>query len=277
MPRLIRRIVGKTAAFAEVARENGALEAVRLTALRATGSQAPRRMRIGGVDLFVRPGSPDIGVVRSCLGGEFDCLRHAYPADARGLILDAGGYIGAAAIALARMYPQATVLTVEPSAENLALLERNIAAYPNIRAIKAAVAPEDGGEIALRDRGTGPWGFSVVNTGSGKGTVLETVPIVGIGELIETYGEGHALIAKIDIEGAEAALFRAPAWLDRVGVLMVELHERFVPGCEDLFWEANADRFVFKPQNEKYVSVGKTHFGQRHPSKARAVHQASAS
>ncbi|WP_209426854.1 FkbM family methyltransferase [Pararhodobacter sp. SW119] len=253
---LLGRIDSKLAAFAGIARDNGTMAAARLTALKAARSKAPRKMRLAGEEFWVRPASPDIGVVRSCLGGEFDCLRHAYPADVTGLILDAGGYIGAAAVAFARMYPKATIVTVEPSAENFALLERNIAPYPNIRAIRAAIAPESGGQIELRDRGTGAWGFSVVRTDARDSRVLETVPTVGIEDLIDAHGAGRALIAKIDIEGAEADLFRTPAWLNRVGVMMIELHERIVPGCEGLFWHANAGRFAFKSGSEKYVSVG---------------------
>ena len=51
-----------------------------------------------------------------------------------GLIIDAGGYLGTAAIAFSEAYPDATVVTIEPSPENFALLVQNTAAYPNIRA-----------------------------------------------------------------------------------------------------------------------------------------------
>jgi FkbM family methyltransferase len=260
---MLRRLLRRTRALARLSRDNGFLKVLQFMRLRAAGSKAPIAMRFNDIDILIRPGTPDIHVAASCLGGEFNCLRHAYPAETTGLILDAGGYIGAAAVALARMYPQATILTVEPSAENFAILERNIAPYPNIRAIKAAIAPEGGGQIKLHDVGSGAWGFTVVEELGARGNLLESVPTVGISDLIDTYGGGYALIAKIDIEGAEVALFRTPGWLDKVGVMMIELHERLVPGCDELFWQTSARRFVFKPDNEKYVSVGSALFEKR--------------
>lgn len=271
--RLVGHISRKIRAYVRLASDTGAVEATRFAALRAMGSKKPHKLCIHGAEIMLRPASPDIGVIRSCLGDEFECLRYAYPTDAIGLILDAGGYIGAAAIALARMYPKATIVTVEPSTENFALLEYNIAPYPNIFAIKAAVAPESEGHMELYDRGTGAWGFTVVGSAR-NGRVLESVPLVGISDLLDTYGGGRALIAKIDIEGAEVALLRDPGWLDQVGVMMIELHERIVPGCEALFWKTSAQRFVFKAEKEKYVSVRPVHFATvtpgGHPTEIRA-------
>jgi len=38
-------------------------------------------------------------------------------------------------------------------------------------------------------------------------------------------------LAKIDIEGAEQEVFEDPRWLSGVKCLMIELHDRFRPGC----------------------------------------------
>lgn len=258
-----RRLVRRIKEFRRFAHEIGLVEASRLSLLRRMGSTDLRRMHLDGVEVLVRPASPDIRVARKSLGGEFDCLRHAWPADAEGLIVDAGGYIGTAAIALARMYPRARIVTIEPSTENFAILKRNTAAYPTITAINAAVVAVDRGPIELMDRGTGAWGFTIVDEKERKphpdGTRLpirESVETVSMDSVLDTYGAGRALIAKIDIEGAEMALFRHPGWLDRVRVVMIELHEKIVPGCDALFWQTNAGRFVFRPGPEKYVSVG---------------------
>lgn len=242
-------------AFRKLASDNGTIAATKLAALRIAGSSQPRQIRKNSIEFLVRPSGPDIEVVYSCLSGEFDCLRHAYPENVTGLIIDAGGHIGAAAVSLARLYPNATIITVEPSSENFELLTQNISPYPNIQAIHAAIMPKGGEHINMYDPGFGSWGFSTLKT---RGHVIENVPTVGIRDLLDQFGNGRALIAKIDIEGAETGLFREPNWLDEVGVLMVELHERFSPGCENVFWEANRERFVFKAGGEKFVSVGPT-------------------
>ena len=42
-------------------------------------------------------------------------------------------------------------------------------------------------------------------------------------------------VLKVDIEGSELDLFgRRTEWLGRVRVLVIELHDRFRPGCRDL-------------------------------------------
>ena len=76
------------------------------------------------------------------------------------LILDAGGYIGTAAIAFAKQYPSATIVSLEPNSNNYQLLAQNTATWRNIVAMNKALAPEPGGLI-LYDRGTGAWGFTL--------------------------------------------------------------------------------------------------------------------
>jgi hypothetical protein len=47
-------------------------------------------------------------------------------------------------------------------------------------------------------------------------------------------------ILKLDIEGAEKELFRAgfESWLPNTRLLIVELHDRMVPGCSKALFEA---------------------------------------
>jgi len=41
----------------------------------------------------------------------------------------------------------------------------------------------------------------------------------------------HIDLLKIDIEGSEKEVFEACDWQDRIGSAVVELHDRFRPGC----------------------------------------------
>jgi hypothetical protein len=48
---------------------------------------------------------------------------------------------------------------------------------------------------------------------------------------LKQYGAKRALIVKVDIEGGEAALFRAhTGWLDHTDLLTVETHDWLFPG-----------------------------------------------
>jgi hypothetical protein len=43
----------------------------------------------------------------------------------------------------------------------------------------------------------------------------------------------------MDVEGAEAEILRgADEWLDRVSVMVIELHDRMVPGCSEALYDA---------------------------------------
>lgn len=221
---------------------------------RKLGSRNPMRIKLDGEAIYVRPKSPDIGVAKESLGGEFEILRHMLPRDHEGLIVDAGGYIGTAAIKLARMFPRAQVVTIEPSAENYAILEKNVAGISNIAPIKAALVHEPMGPIPLSDVGTGEWGFSIVG-GAGR-EVLHLTDTITLAEVRERFGGKNISVLKMDIEGAEKPLFEhATPDLRSAQIMLVELHDRAVYGCSRYFLEFSKDRFVFKLGGEKYVSV----------------------
>lgn len=62
------------------------------------------RVSIKRTAIQVRKGTPDMEVAMSCLTGEFEPVQHLLPRDYNGIILDAGGYIGTAALALSRIF-----------------------------------------------------------------------------------------------------------------------------------------------------------------------------
>jgi hypothetical protein len=54
-------------------------------------------------------------------------------------------------------------------------------------------------------------------------------------------------LLKLDIEGAEREIFGASDldWMARTNAIIIELHDRFRPGCEAAFFSA-ARRFGFE-------------------------------
>jgi len=59
------------------------------------------------------------------------------------VIVDAGANIGLASICFANKYANATIIAVEPEQSNFELLEENVAPYPNIVPVQAALWYED--------------------------------------------------------------------------------------------------------------------------------------
>lgn len=219
------------------------------------GTRVP--ITINNIHIHVRKGTPDLDVAICCLAeGEFECLRYILPRDYDGLIVDGGGYIGTAAIALSTLFPAATVITIEPSPNNFAMLELNIAAFGNIRPVRAALTAHATQDVALSDRGTGTWGFSLIpsqSSQSDRGATIR-VPAVTLGALgIDTRQIG---ILKLDIEGTERDIFTHNTnILNCIPAIMVELHDRIVAGCGTAFRTMSKDRIIVMTGGEKYLSL----------------------
>jgi FkbM family methyltransferase len=144
-------------------------------------------------------------------------------------ILDAGANIGMASIYYSQRYPLAKIIAVEPEASNFAVLLKNVAPYPNITPIQAALWNRDG-FISLRspDPSTGAfgeWGF-ITDDGNGSKVRAVTIPTLMAENKLDSID-----LLKIDIEGAEREVFSDCGWLDHVKSLAIETHDRFKSGC----------------------------------------------
>ena len=149
-------------------------------------------------------------------------------------IIDAGANIGLASIRFANRFPDARIVAIEPEAANFALLRANVAPYPNIIPVQAALWCSDG-EIELVDPGLGHWGYMVDAPAAATHLptrVCHRVRAVTVGTLIEAHGLGRIDLLKVDIEGAEREVFAdTTGWIDRVDAIIVEEHDRLKPGC----------------------------------------------
>lgn len=106
--------------------------------------------------VHVRLGTTDLKTFSQVFGKlEYDSFTFVKPPQ---VIIDGGGNIGLAAIFFARKFPSAKIITIEPSAENFDVLKANVAPYPSIVPVHAALWNESG-MIDLVDPGSGNWGF----------------------------------------------------------------------------------------------------------------------
>jgi FkbM family methyltransferase len=220
------------------------------------GGRAPARLNFRGTELTVRPNSPDVRVVRALILGELDdAISRVLPR--HNLIVDAGGYIGATGVLFAKAFPNARILVLEPSTENFALAIENTRSFANVTVLNAALAAQDGVAV-LRDRGTGPWGFTIVNE------VADNAAMVAMGEvealsvptLLKRFSAEGIDLLKLDIEGGEHDLLAGrPAWVERCGVIVAELHDKIRPGCSAIFNAATAGRRALPLDGEKIISL----------------------
>lgn len=183
--------------------------------------------------------STDVSAYRQVfLKRQYDFVMTPAPA----VIVDAGANIGLASIWFANRYPDARIIALEPEQSNFELLRANVAPYPQIVPVQAALWHRDE-EIRLIDPGLGEWGFMAeVQPAAGdlRGDLCHTVTAVTVDRLMADHGLRRIDLFKIDIEGSEREVFSdAASWIGCVDALVIELHERMKPGCNRAFYSAS--------------------------------------
>lgn len=185
------------------------------------------RLQLPGIDapLWARAGTADVETFEEV----FVERQYEIPFDrlAPRRVLDLGANVGYASVYFASRWGGAEILAVEPAAENMALLERNTRAWARIARLQAAVWPR-AAQVSIANPHDAANAFRMSEDASGN----EAVPGYTIGGLMDRQGWDDIDVLKMDVEGAEAEILRGDTrWLDRVGVFVVELHDRIVPGC----------------------------------------------
>ena len=144
-------------------------------------------------------------------------------------IVDAGANIGMASIYLHHRYPEARVIAIEAEASNFRMLARNVRPYQAITPVHAALWNQDGEtSVSEPDPATGAFGKWGFVTKDGPGSKVRAITMH---TLMEEMCIPAIDLAKIDIEGAEQEVFEDTRWLTGMGCVMIELHDRFRPGC----------------------------------------------
>ncbi len=145
----------------------------------------------------------------------------------RPLIIDAGANIGLATLWFARVFPEATIVAVEPDTRNFNLLEQNT------RHLKDRVVLLKGGvwsrpvHLGILNPGAGAAGYQVgeVPADDPNGVRAYTME-----EICQQAGVSAPLIVKLDIEGAQAQVFQEGTdWVARTHLITLELDDWQLP------------------------------------------------
>jgi FkbM family methyltransferase len=148
-------------------------------------------------------------------------------------VLDLGANIGIGALYFLSLFPGARIGAVEPDRSNCAMLAKNLARFIAARQcsiLRGAAWCENVERLWVDPRadhnaktvGTFPTG--------------DPVPGYSMPALLDYFAFETVDLLKMDIEGAESAVFRnADLWLDRTRVLAIEFHydARQVSGFDD--------------------------------------------
>jgi len=247
-----RTVIDRVICLAQYAAAFGPLEGLRLFFL--------NRLRRGEFS-FPVSGAPGRFVIRRdradlCV---FDQVfveqqyRLEVPLDP-GFIIDAGANVGFSSAYFALQYPRARIVAVEPEPSNFAQLQKNVRALKNVTCLQAALWP-DTARLRIDSPDVESHAFRVQTASPGDATA-PAVQAVTVDGILRQSGAEKVDLLKIDIEGAEKEIFsNAAPWIDRVGAIMIELHDGLRPGCSKAFWQAVGDREFAHYQKGEITTV----------------------
>lgn len=182
--------------------------------------------------VWLRAGTSDAAVFRQVLvARELEVAISPSPLR----ILDGGMNFGLASLVFAHRWPAATIVGVELEADNAEAARENCRGIATIE-VRHAALWDHSGTVTVHDPGAEAHSYQA--TESFPGTPVRAYRIA---DLLDELGWESVDLVKLDIEGAERrVLGDGAAWLQRVRHVLVELHDRFEPGCTEAFTAAFA-------------------------------------
>jgi FkbM family methyltransferase len=215
------------------ARDIGVGNAVGIAAQKLQGRDVIR-LHIDSIrePLYCRSG--DLYVFLEVFGRKFgEVYDPALGGDPR-LIVDAGANVGFASAMFANRFPHARVVAIEPDAKNCEIFRRNCEAYANVKLLHAAVWYRPG-RMKIENPDDASFLFRVTEDQSDTGGI----PALTFSQIIAESGTDVIDVLKLDVEGAEKVLFEHGSdWLRRVRLMIMELHDGYIPGCSDALFKA---------------------------------------
>jgi FkbM family methyltransferase len=209
-------------------------------------------VRVPGLNhsITLRAGTSDVlAFIQLFIDGELDFQMSEEPAT----IVDAGANIGLASLYFAHRFPKAKILALEVDQSNFELLVRNTKTYANITCLKLALWSKQT-QLNILNPTDEPWAFRVGEVASADGT---SIPALGVHDLLKEFESGRIDLLKMDIEGAEKDVFQngTDKWIDRIGVIAVELHDNIVPGASQSLNEALQGRNYQASTSGEYTII----------------------
>lgn len=173
-----------------------------------------------GHPLALRCGTADvIALLRVVSEGIYDFPMRATPRR----ILVLGAHVGYGALWLARRFPEARMLCIEPNAASYRMLSLNTLPIRRIQTICAA-AWHGSTRLGVRNRMLGDWGMQLHDQMADADRVIAAR---SVSDLLAMAGWDQVDLVVCDVQGAEAAVFADPGqrWLRTLDTLAIFLHE----------------------------------------------------
>jgi FkbM family methyltransferase len=173
-------------------------------------------------------------------------------------VIDCGANVGYFSALCLSMFPDCTVVAVEPDKENFRIMQRNLAPYSGrVNAINAGIwSHRTALAISTKPYRDGrEWTKQVRECLSGEACDLAGIDVSTI---MKEVGRNHVSLLKIDIEGSEAVVFSKnyENWINHVDVIMIELHDDsdFGKGSDAFYNAINDGQFSITHQGELTIA-----------------------
>lgn len=192
-----------------------------------------------GRPVHLRKGSSDFCVFKQVL--VFEQYRtKGLEKDNVKVVVDLGANVGLSVLYFKQVYPEATVIAVEPDRGNFGLMEKNVSGLPGVYCLNNAIW-HTSKTLGVFDNGGGEYNYLVKEESDSE---IGSVRSITINEIIDRYQLQKIDLLKIDIEGSEKELFSGNnlSWLQKVDCIVIEVHDWFRPGCAAAFFRAISSR-----------------------------------
>jgi FkbM family methyltransferase len=143
------------------------------------------------------------------------------------IVVDAGANVGYSVLRFRLEFPEALIIALEPEQANIEQFRKNCAGDDNVILEEKALW-STATRLRIRSYDTRPNSFQVEEDPHGD------IAAISMGDLLAKYNLSRVDLLKIDVEGSEKIIFQDPTtatWLERVETILIETHDRFVPGC----------------------------------------------
>ena len=218
--------------------------------------------RSGDAKIYLRPIKRTVTIRRGTT--DLQCLEKVFLADeyhspfqlSPRLIVDGGANVGMATLFFAHQYAHARIVAIEPEHDNFQILKKNCGNLPNVTLIQAALWSQRDATLDIHSRDAEAWAFwggREIALDSQASTAIST--ITGP-ELLSRFDAEQIDLLKLDIEGSERDLFSkgTEEWLDRIQIIAIELHDRYLEGCAQAFYSALMARKFVQEIREARIS-----------------------
>lgn len=184
--------------------------------------------------IYIRPNTADyITFIQIFITEEykFEINKSINPS----IIIDCGANIGLTSIYYKNKYQNAQIIAIEPEINNYSLLMENLKYYSDIICLNNGIWNRKCHLNIINENA--PENSFVFNESSNCDNIIDAI---SINDIVNEYKLNEIDILKIDIEGSEKMVFSTGCeeWLPLVKVLIVELHDRFVPGSSKSFFKS---------------------------------------